>query len=204
MIEKNKIKSFWEWFMDNEELIKEIVSDESHTDRVSLVHSLDNQILEFGMFTWEIGPGSHKPFFLTISPNGDKKLLEISKLIMKSSPKLADWEFNHSKPVKDWNLKFTLYDGYMIERNIDASVWNYVVLQTAANKMEIIIEAANINKLDDETQLIAAELVVTSMLGEERKINEVSGIRIVKEFEKQLGAAAKPILSLRQENGPFG
>jgi len=64
-----KVKQFWDWFIDNEYQFRAI------TDTKTVVELLNNQVLEFGMFAWEIGIGVEKPHSFTISPNGDKKRL---------------------------------------------------------------------------------------------------------------------------------
>jgi len=197
-VETTRIKLFWKWFEDNEARIRDLLDNDSSGDRAAFIQAMDNQILEFGMFTWEIGHGSNKPFFLTISPNGNWERMELSRLIMKSAPNLADWEFNYAQPLKDWDLTFRLFDNHMIERTLDASGWKFVAERLSGNKVKITIEAGNIAGLDFDTQLAAGNLVITNMLGEECKINHVDKIEMVSEFGQQQKASASIIASLKQ------
>src|SRR5690606_8768571 len=106
-IDKDKIEEFWEWFSMNVDHIKEVLSDDFHEGRKSLVKTTDNQVLQFGMFTWEMGPLDEQLYFLTISPNGSEELLQISKQIIEGSPSFPDWKFYYAKPAKNWDLKFS-------------------------------------------------------------------------------------------------
>ena len=117
-----KIEKLWKWFVANENQIIDSFQNESLVDFI--VGNLDNLILDFGMFAWEIGPGKAKSWFFTISPNGDKDLMVVSKKIMAAAPTLDDWEFNYCKPAKEWDRKFIIYDCNMNQQHIDASNWN--------------------------------------------------------------------------------
>jgi hypothetical protein len=194
-----QINSFWKWFVDNEKRIRDLLDDNAVGDRDPFIQDMDNQILEFGMFTWEIGEGIAKPFFLTVSPNGNKELMDQGKLIMKSAPDLPDWEFNYAKPAKDWDFTFRLFDDNMIERNLNASEWKFILGQAPGNKVKVTIEAPNIVGLDYDTQLAAGDLVVTNMLGEECKINHVGKIEIMNDLNSQDKAAGFSIMRLKQE-----
>ncbi len=193
-----KIKSFWKWFVENEIRIREVLDSDLQGEREALINDLDNLILDFGMFTWEIGHGSEKLFFLTVSPNGNRERLGISKSIMKSAPDLSDWEFYYAKPAKDWDLQFSLFDNNIVEQHVNARDWSFALIKQQDNKIKIIIEADNVTHLDFDTRLTAADLVVTSMLGEERKIMSVGDIEIVNKFEEWQRSYSLPMLSLKE------
>ena len=194
-----KIKSFWKWFVDNETRIREVLDSDSQSEREALINDLDNQILDFGMFTWEIGHGSEKSFFLTISPNGNRERLGLSRLIMRAAPDLPDWVFNYAKPVKDWDLQFTLFDNNVVEQHVNASGWSFAKVRQPDHKVRIIIKADNVTHLDFDTRQTAADLVVTNMLGEEVKILNVGDIEIVNEFEDLHQSSSLSILSLKEQ-----
>jgi len=197
----DKIENFWKWFIANEQQIIEAVERESATEH--FIENLDNLILDMGMFTWEIGPGKINPWVLTISPNGDKDLIKVSQKIMEEAPNLKNWEFNYSKPAKDWNRKFVLYDDNMDEQHIDASQWNYVALKYDDGMIDLILEAHNIEQLDSETSLTAADLLVVGEIGEETKIDWVLSIEIVNQLESEHASRKTHIQNLRGEFGLF-
>lgn len=192
-----KVKIFWAWFCKNEKMIKEALEDDSHSERNVIVERLDNYILEFGMFTWIIGPSAiasqKKMFYFTISPNGDKELLRLSKSIVKLAPQLIDWQFNSSKPVTEMVMDYTVYDNNMLERNFTISDWNFVLKINLNQGAKIIIEAKNISNLDKDTKISATNLVVVALLGEEKRINSVDEIIITDNFDEENRAISKNI-----------
>ena len=191
---ESKIQSFWEWFIETEEAIQEYFSEEEMVDKAALIESIDERVLDFGLFSWEIGPGVGRPFYLTISPNGNRERLRISKMIMESAPNLPDWEFHYAKPPKAWDLSFILFDDFMVEREVDASPWRYALRKRAEGRLEVILEAKNASHLDSDTLLMAGERVVANLLGEELMINQVYRVEVVEELEP----------GQREESAPIG
>ena len=192
---EDKTNKFWDWFVANESIIIRATEDESISR--TIVENLDNLILDFGAFSWEIGPGNNTTWFLTISPNENKDLLSISQLIVENAPNLKNWEFNYFKPAKIWNREFVVYDELMDEQTIDASNWKYVALKHQDEIIEIIIEADNIQHLDEDTAQSAANLVVMSEIGEEVKINKVASVDIVNELDEQYASKRSDIENLK-------
>ncbi len=191
-----KIESLWRWFVANENQIIDSFQKESLTNYI--VENLDNLILDFGMFTWEIGPGKVKPWFLTISPNGDRDLIRVSQKIIEHAPNLDDWEFNYCKPAKDWDRRFIIYDSNMNEQNIDASNWKYVMLRNEDGMIDLILEAMNITHLDHDTARTAADIIVTSEIGEETKIQKILSVDIVDKLERQYNSRKTEIQYLKK------
>ena len=109
---EEKIEIFWSWFAMNESKLSFAIEHESGAE--TLVEDLNNLILDLGAFSWEAGPGMNKTCFLTISPNENKALLDVSKSIMDAAPNLENWQFNYFKPAKNWDRKFVIYDDLMM------------------------------------------------------------------------------------------
>lgn len=191
-----KIENLWRWFVANENQIKDSFQNESLANYI--VENLDNLILDLGMFTWEIGPDKVKPWFLTISPNGDRDLIRVSQKIIEHAPNLDDWEFNYCKPAKDWDRKFIIYDSNMNEQNIDASNWKYVMLRNEDGMIDLILEAKNITHLDHNTARTAADIIVTSEIGEEIKIQKILSVDIVDKLERQYNSRKTEIQYLKK------
>lgn len=196
--ESTKIESFWEWFMEHEAEIKEILDDEIHPQRDALVRAMDNHILGFGLFTWEMGPATRNTFFLTISPNADKELLPISRAIMDHAPDLPDWTFLYAKPAKEGHLHLKLYDEDFNEHHVDALEWKFVLVPCPDKKVDVLIEAPNMAQLDFETQADAGSLVVSNLLGEVNRIQFVRRIIVVQAFDP-VQEDATPIGQLKQQ-----
>ena len=191
-----KIENLWRWFIANERHIIDAIRNESVSDHI--IENIDNLILDLGTFTWEIGAGKVKPWFFTISPNGDRDLIKVSQKIIEHAPNLKNWEFNYSKPAKDWDRRFIIYDGIMHELKIDASNWKFVALQNEDGMIELILEAANIRHLDRETATTAADLFVSNEIGEETKIRKVLSVDIVDQLEPQYNSQKTRIQDLKQ------
>lgn len=174
----SKISSFWEWFETQERRIREILDDEQHPDREELVQMMDNQVLNLGLFTWEMGPDSSNTFYLTISPNGDPELLKLSKSIVKASPSFSAWTFYYAKPIKVEPIELKLYDEEYNLHYVDIKNWQFGLSLTSSRHVDITIVAKNMKHLDQETQMGAGHLVISSLLGEECHILYVGHIHV--------------------------
>lgn len=197
--EGTKIEAFWEWFIANEAQIMEILNDDVHPKRDALVRAMDDHILGFGLFTWEMGPISNTSFYLTISPNANKELLEISQSIIASAPQLPHWDFYYAKPVKEGNLILNLYDEDFNEHRINALEWRFVLTSEPNRKTNIIIEAPNMAQLDIETRIEAGNLVISSLLGEEQRIRAVRKIEVVIALDPIHQKLGRPIAQLKEK-----
>lgn len=191
-----KIENLWKWFIANEQHIIEAMRNESGSENI--VENIDNLILDFGMFSWEIGQGKVKPWFFTISPNGDRERIRISQEIIDYAPNLDNWEFNYCKPAIDWDRTFIIYDSNMDEHHVDASNWKYVALPDEYGRIELILEAANISDLDRDAATTAADLFVTNEVGEETSIQHILSIDIIGQLDSQYNSRKTGIQNLKK------
>ena len=175
---KNKIDYFWEWFVKHERQFREI------SDPVATRELLDNQVLQFGIFSWEIGEGRSKPHSFTISPNGDPKMLRRSEAIVGEAPELPEWEFFAAKPAEDWDFIFKMFDSTMLQQTINASEWKYLIEIEAEQKLKILFYTENIDFLDADDKLSAADFVLNQTIGEMEKIYYIDGVSFIDFLEK--------------------
>jgi nucleoid DNA-binding protein len=145
---------------------------------------MDNQVLSFGLFTWELRMGEADSFSFIISPNGSAELLIISKRIIKHAPKLNGWDFFSAKPVNNDLLQFSLFDETMNECEVDARNWSFELKKNKKELIDLVVSSKNISHLDSETAQRAAEIVVTALLGEELKIKRIGSIKISNDIER--------------------
>lgn len=185
-----KISQFWEWFADNEHRFRNL------TNAKQVTEDLNNQVLEFGLFAWHLEKGLFKKHIFTISPNGDSKLLEMSKSIIKAAPPLKHWTFQYCLPPKKWNFKFEAYNNFMIKQQFDASKWEYVLLEKRNKHIKLLIKATNMAVLDADDQIQAARMVVTHILGEEDVIDFVDFIEVVDFFPPKHQPYREPMTEL--------
>ena len=175
---KNKIDYFWEWFVKHERQFREI------SDPVATRELLDNQVLQFGIFSWEIGEGRSKPHSFTISPNGDPKMLRRSEAIVGEAPELPEWEFFAAKPAEDWDFIFKMFDSTMLQQTINASEWKYLIEIEEEQKLKILFYTENIDFLDADDKLSAADFVLNQTIGEMDKIYYIDGVSFIDFLEK--------------------
>ena len=186
-----KISRFWEWFQQSEQMYREV------TDPQAAVEAMDNYVLEFGLFSWEIGEGKSKPHYLMISPNGDGKRMDISSALIKAAPNLQHWEFLYCKPPMDWDFQLEIYDQFLVKQNIDTSEWEYVLFKLPDNYVEVIVRANNMPEVEMEDKLNAAEMVLTKILGEELFINYLGALEVVRDFNDEQGKHSHQMRSLK-------
>ena len=188
----SKISRFWDWFQESEHLFREVA------DPQTAVEAMDNHVLEFGMFSWEIGEGHSKPHCLLISPNGDSHRMDISYKIMKAAPNLRHWEFQYCKPPKNWDFQFEIYDQFLVPQIIDAGEWEYVLVKMPGNYVEVIIQANNMANIDPEDKLNAAEMALVKILGEELVIDYLGALEVVHEFRPEHEKRCQNMHSLKR------
>lgn len=171
------ILNFWNWFAKNSNNLQSDSYDQNILDEL-------NNIISNWDLGWEIGPGLLKENSLTISPNGNKDLLVKTNVIIDKAPTLDNWEFYSTKQSKEnWHLARLVDTGF----EIDASNWKYVLLMYEDGKVEILIKADTLSDLDTETKELAANLILTNLLGEKLKIQKIAFIDVVDEFDDEKG-----------------
>ena len=190
---KNKINDFWNWFAEHEERFR-IIQD-PHAVR----EMLDNQILQFGAFAWEIGEGKSKPHTLTISPNGNSKLLRLSQAIIGEAPDSVYWEFFAAKPVRDWDFIMEMYDAFMVKQTVDTAEWEYLFRMTPEFKLRILLYAENIDSVDDDEKKSASDFVVDSIIGEADRIDFVDSIEFISFVDETQEEDIKSLLEMKVE-----
>lgn len=195
---EEKILDFWRWFVKNDNLIKNCIENSSQSDQAYVVEQMNNYTLSFGTFTWDIGLDDSNAWFFTISPNGDEELLKVSEEIMAMAPVHMDWIFHSSKPAKVWDRRFNVYNDLLDSVDIDASSWHYIAFEEDDGRLELIIEAQNLDNLDAETAEIAANLFVVSELGEKVRIDRVSTVSIVRNLESEYEDSKAHISDLKE------
>jgi len=193
-----KIDAFWQWFVRTEEQILTFFAADIDDDRATLIESINNQVLDFGLFAWEISPGEQKPFRFTISPNSNVERLALSKLIISKAPPLRNWEYFYAKPAKDWDFVLSVYDDWMMERSIEAFQWHYVLLEYPNDTLELLIQAQNIHFMDEESQRAAVDQVLINIVGEENNITFFTNVRVVDQIPEEYVETSAPMRELKE------
>ncbi len=193
---EKKIDQFWSWFVQMEGPIRSFFTEEEPVNKDLIIESMNNRVLDFGMFTWEIGPGKEQPYYFLISPNGDKERLHISRQIIGSAPSLEHWELFPGRQTLDAPLSFNLYDNFYRTCEIDAQEWEFALNGDSNQGFELVIKALNIDYLDEDTQFEAADRVAMGLLGEENFIDFIDEIILVTGFEEEEETRSYPIHQL--------
>jgi hypothetical protein len=194
----DNIIAFWQWFVKNEANIKDCIENEhsTHTDHV--VDQLNEHILGLGVLTWDLGLDKENNWFFMLSPNGNPEMFEVSQAIIDEAPDHIDWLFYDSKPAKEWDRQFSIYDSNMDEKFINASEWNYVVLEDDDGMLELIIEAKNMPLFNEDDAQQAAEQFIIQEIGEAMRIEYVSSIEIVNTLDEEFEESKNLISELKE------
>jgi hypothetical protein len=203
LIDEEKIESFWQWFVQNDVLIKNSIEQELADERSYIVEQLNNHILGFGMLKWDLGLDDSQNWFFTLSPNGDKDLLVITERIIDNAPHFLSWKFHASKQASSSGMIVSLYDNEMETLEIDASPWHYIAFIESDGKIELILEAKNVKNIDEDIIELAANLLVVNEIGEKMRILHVSTISIVSELSAEDEDSKYPISDLRNHFSVF-
>jgi len=176
-MQKSQIEKFWLWFQEN--------SFHLQSDKYpnSFLSELDRIIIKWEL-SWEVGPGINVENSFTISPNGNKSLLDKTKEIISFAPSILNWEFYYAKqPKVNWHL------AKLTELNIDieATEWEYVLFKYDDEKVEILLKADSLSGLDNDTTYNTVDLVLANLLGEELFLNKIDFIEVVDSFDSDDG-----------------
>ena len=177
-----KIESFWEWFQKMEPQYRKFFTDEPVNTEL-LVEAMNNRVLDFGQFKWEMREGKQGVLQFIISPNGDYDLFEISKQIIRHQPSHLNWEFLPALPPQKTDYKFKMYDQAMHLIDVDGSNWQ-CVLEKEDDLVIAIFEISNLINLEFDSQIEAAEILLKKIIGEEKFIEHIGGLEVVDEFDE--------------------
>lgn len=178
-ISKIDINMFWDWFSKN------CIDLGENFDNEKVLTELDDKLMDLGGFAWEIGPGTRCENQLVISPGGDLNLLPITKEIVSYAKIIPGWEFHYAKPPKEWDFLFDYEKDNGEVINIDASNWQYVLLRYEDGGFEVIIQTRDLDGLSEDDKLVASEILLDGILGEEIRMLHISCIDVVKNFDNQ-------------------
>lgn len=171
------IADFWEWFQESEPKIRQIVKAGTATEQAWLKEQLDRYLLSIGKFSWEINKGDTTTYELVISPNRDHDLFKASRKIMEEAPALEHWTFLSSKKANPALEPFQLYDDATNLRSFTPLEWKVAKVQTVKG-LEIQVESEDFTNCDLETALFAAEITLSSFLGEALFMEKVGSVVI--------------------------
>ncbi|MBB6372769.1 hypothetical protein [Chryseobacterium shigense] len=173
----NNISEFWNWF--------EFHNLELSSDKITngLIDELNDKILSLADLNWEIREGIEKPNMLIISAGGDNELLPVSKEIIKTAPKLKDWEYCYYKPPKKWDYSLSLKNHIGFDREINVDNWEYVLLRLDDGSFGIVIKADNIDTFKDDEKYTIADIVLENILGDDLSYSLIKNVEIINDFD---------------------
>lgn len=198
MTEEN-ILDFWRWFVKNELRIKDCISKQDLIEQEKIVKSLNEYILAFGAFSWDVGQDDNDEWFLTISPNLDQELLKISQVIIALAPPHLEWRFHSAKPSKKWDYQLEVYDELMDVFKVDSSKWNFVALEEEDGSIELNFELFELSNRHEEAIENAITAFIINELGEEFLTTQISNIELFNQFDDELNTMKAPVTSMRSE-----
>ncbi len=184
-----KIEAFWQWFEHHEPLFSAVEDPEK------VVELLNDQVLSFGLFAWELSQGIDAPHAFTISPNGDRERLALSTAIVAAAPTLPGWEFYAAKPAVTDPYQWEVYNSFMQLQTIDASDWIYVAMK-GLEGFRLIICTGMLHGFEVEDLAAIGTQLINRILGEATCIMHFSAIEVVMSFEMEHESISSPITDL--------
>lgn len=194
MIDGPQIKQFWKWFRGAASPLAADVQNSSLLSELDArVRGLDPEL------SWEIGPGSHEPWQLVISPNLDRDLRPCAQKIVSHAPTIRGWEFHSARRPKDWDYRLQMGRSEGREPvKLDASGWGFVLLRYPDGAREILLQGNNLPPLADEERWQAAAITLESILGEDVLMEKISQFELVDQLEPRFAVGLQPIQRLRE------
>jgi hypothetical protein len=178
MINNTLIDNLWDWFEENDELNRRIIYTGDKEKLKELKNAIDEKILVFGHFTWEINAGKSKEYQFVISPNREFELLQLSKKIIAEAPDLDNWEFLYAKEKVAVIEPFKIFDESLDSHLVNVANWKYKL-----GGETVYVFAPSLKNIDSETEQHALDLVATALLGEEYRILDIKTLVKVEEFD---------------------
>ena len=199
MMNEENILSFWRWFVKSESRIQKCIQTKDSKEQEKIVHDLNEFVLGFGAFSWDIGQNEDDQWFFTISPNLDGELLEISKSIIELAPDHLNWFFYSSKPTKKWDYQLEVFDELLDVFTVDASKWCYNAFEEEDGSIELVFEIGTLANKHSEAIENSITAFIINELGEEFLISEISNIEFFELFDEELSATKSPITALKYQ-----
>ena len=120
--------------------------------------------------------------------------MAITEQVIRESPIVSNWSFfDGIQPKGDYII--SLYDSDMDIQTVDASTWK-ICARPIQNRFELKIEVNGTAHIDEDTETIAVDLLLTSLLGERQKIARILDFQIVDEFDEADFHLIQPIQNI--------
>ena len=199
MINEENILDFWRWFVKNESRIQKCILTKDSKEQEKIVHSLNEFVLGFGAFSWDIGQNEEDQWFFTISPNLNGDLLQTSKSVIAVAPNHLNWFFYSSKQTKTWDYQLEVYDELLDIFTVDTSKWHYNAFEEEDGSIELIFEIGSLAKKHSEAIENAITAFIINELGEEILISDISNIDFFELFDEDLSPTKSSIIELKAQ-----
>lgn len=184
------IDAFWSWFCGIAGRL------EASFDTPALLRQLDHEVRKLGNLAWELGPGVGAENALTLSPDGDPELLQLTERIVARAPALPRWELFDSRQPREPAYVFSLGGGASDDLAIDASGWRYALLRYRDGGIGLVLEQGNLAGASEADRYLAACILVDGLLGERRRLRWVTDVQPVRALADDLAAKANPVTVL--------
>ena len=199
MMNEESILDFWRWFVKNESRIQKCIQTKDSKEQEKIVHALNELVLGFGAFSWDIGQNEDNQWFFTISPNLDGELLKISTAVIELVPDHLNWFFYSSKPTKKWDYQLEVFDELLDVFTVDTSKWYYNAFEEEDGSIELVFEINTLANKHSEAIENSITAFIINELGEEFLISEISNIEFFKVFDEEFSATKAPITELKAQ-----
>lgn len=191
VIDDANINAFWAYFSANYKSIESVYSTPEFQDEFA------GKVRLLGDFEWEIGPGTHEPYSLTISPGGDALRLEMTRIIIAMAPRIIGWEFHAVRLPKDWDLRFFIVSETQ-KTMIDASAWKYLLYDYGDGVFDVDVISAELEKLPETSKRQALKIALQGIIGEEMQMMHIGEVRVLAHAPCELDGKLSEMANLKE------
>lgn len=181
---------FWRWFADKADSIA------SHPGNGNLINAINQQVsLTWPQLAWEIGPDPAGDWYLALSPNLNRDLINQAKEAIQAAPEVPGWKFYAARQRKAWDGRFELgTDGGV--KQFNSSDWHFILLLYPDGEKELVLITPDADLLNPDDRWQAAAIVIEGLLGEECLLANVDSFALEVSVDAKLLSQAKPIYLL--------
>ena len=162
-----RIEHFWSWFLANVEMLKDLYENRRLDE---LAQEMNREIDRIEpQLAWEMGPGIHGPYLLTISSEGNTRLREIADQMIKLAPNLSGWEFYSSRPGRPAPKTVRLPES---GETFETTDWEFVPVENSEKgRLDLVVVGDQLASSDRDPALRAVSLYLDQLQKNGRKVD---------------------------------
>ena len=132
---------------------------------------------------------------MALTPDGDRRVLPLTREIVSRAPIVPGWEFLPLRPKKNWDLRFEI-EGESGPIEVDARSWRFVAYRYPDGVYDLVVSIGAEAALGPADRDLAVRIAVEGQLGEEALLTRINGLEAVVELSTAEASRSRPLTSL--------